>query len=87
MSIYEGILNSENNDIKAKFLKQLVTERGSVSNQDEINKRLKFLYRACIGEYSCTTIFFSAIFVISLTLNILHMIQLLSIIIYYYYHQ
>lgn len=69
MSIYGGILNSENNDIKAKFLKQLVTERGSVSNQDEINKRLKFLYRACIGEYSCTTIFFSAIFVISLTLN------------------
>jgi len=50
MSIYQGILTSDNNNIKTKFLKQLVTEQTTLKNEDEYNKRLKFLYRACIGE-------------------------------------
>ena len=63
MSIYRGILNSDtDNNIKTKFLKQLVTEQTTIKNEDEYNKRLKFLYRACVGEYSSTTIFFSAVF-------------------------
>jgi len=56
MSIYQGILTSDNNNIKTKFLKQLVTEQTTLKNEDEYNKRLKFLYRACIGENAFITI-------------------------------
>lgn len=55
-------INSDNNDIKTKFLKTLVSEQTSLVSNDDYKKRTKFLIRAVIGEYTCSTIFCTAVF-------------------------